>query len=356
MLDAAIELAELRPARFGFETSLSVNFQNLGSIPVDSFALELDCGDHFSFTGLSTLNSGGLLHPLNLSNGTLSAVFKGADVLQQRNFVAYGQLDSFLLPGDTLPCTARVLPFPANDAVAGNNFDSLLPIVQGSYDPNDITAYPQGRITSASLDADGSLDLVYRIRFENTGNANADFLRVVTDYSPLLRPETFRLGAVSAPCSVRFLEGNRMEFSFPNYLLPPTSVDSLASKGFIFFRMRTVPGLVAGDTIKNKADIYFDFNPPIHTNTAMTWVESGSTATGHPADEVFEFFLLPNPVRAGTTVRFSGDLPSWEKWQMFSVDGRVVAEGRVADGISVQASGMYRVVCGHTTRGLVVLR
>lgn len=357
VLDAAVVIAEITPARFGFETSLSVSVQNLGSLLADSLLLELDCGSHFELTGLQLSSGGKLLHPLQLSNGALQALLKSPDVLQQYNFVAKGTLDTFLLPGDSLLCTARLSSYPANEVAWANNFDTLILVVQGAYDPNDLTAYPSGGVRTSSLAADGSLDLGYRIRFENTGNANTEFLRVVVEYSPLLRPETFRLGAASAPCTVRFLEGRRMEFSFPQYALSPAALDSIGSKGYVFYHMRTVADLVVGDTIKNRAGIYFDFNPPILTNTAQTWIENtGNTAIGDPAESRPAFLLYPNPVKTGSLVRFSSALPASERWQMFSTDGVLVAEGRVAGGISAPAPGVYRVVCRNLAQSLVVVR
>jgi hypothetical protein len=354
--DVSLNLGEINPARFGFPTTLLVGVHNPGTTSTDSTMLVLNCGPQMDWQSMTPLGNNSVMQPLQLSNGALSTILPGSDILNESYFLLKGQLNTLLVPGDTLVCIATISPFPNTDVVPENNTDTLLLVVVGSYDPNDVTAYPSGSVLNTSLALDGSLDLTYRIRFENTGNYNTDFLRIENEYGPLMRPETFRLGASSAPCTIRFLENNRLEFSFPDYFLAPQSVDSLSSQGFVFYQMRTVPGLVAGDTIRNKADIYFDFNPPVHTNTEKTWL-TNAPATDLPilSDGAnLSFSLYPNPARSDTRVHFSTDLPPTEKWYLFDQSGRLVRSGKISEGIVAPGPGIFQVYCRQQALLLVI--
>jgi hypothetical protein len=355
ILDDAINLEEINPARYGFPTTLLVGVHSLGTIGSDSTMLTLNCGPQMDWQSMTPLDNSSSIQPFQLSNGALTTLLPSIDILDERSYLLQGQLNTLLVPGDTLVCIATTSPFPNTDVVMENNRDTLLLVVVGSHDPNDVTAYPSESVLNTSLAPDGSLDLTYRIRFENTGNYNTDFLRIENEYGPLIRPETFRLGASSAPCTIRFLENNRLEFSFPNYFLAPQSIDSLSSQGFVFYQMRTIPGLVVGDTIRNTADIYFDFNPPVHTNTAKTWITNDETVDAPvPSDDAnLNFLLYPNPASIDTQVHFSTNLPLTEKWYLFDQSGRFVRSGIIAEGINAPGPGLFQVYCYGQVLSLV---
>ena len=47
------------------------------------------------------------------------------------------------------------------------------------------------------------------------------------------------------------------------------NINELASNGFVTFRIRPFSSLALGQQIRNFADIYFDFNEPVRTNTSL---------------------------------------------------------------------------------------
>ncbi|MBL0083372.1 MAG: T9SS type A sorting domain-containing protein [Saprospiraceae bacterium] len=88
------------------------------------------------------------------------------------------------------------------------------------------------------------------------------------------------------------ITGDLATYHFENIELPATG----ANKGYITYAIRPKKELVKGDTIPNKADIYFDFNFPIATNrhTLTLVVPNGS-------NEIIEepVNLYPNPASTG---------------------------------------------------------
>ena len=57
-------------------------------------------------------------------------------------------------------------------------------------------------------------------------------------------------------------------------MLPDSNANERKSHGFIRFRIKPKNTLVAGDSIKNKAAIYFDYNSPVITNSAITQIKN----------------------------------------------------------------------------------
>ena len=97
---------------------------------------------------------------------------------------------------------------------------------------------------------------------------------------------------ISASASNQFSlqYGKYLVWTFNNINLPDSATNDSLSKGYITYRIKPFSGLVTGDTILNNASIYFDFNPPIRTNTQVTvltaekdtWTGANSTAWENP--------------------------------------------------------------------------
>jgi len=58
-------------------------------------------------------------------------------------------------------------------------------------------------------------------------------------------------------------------YDFENILLPDSSVNEVESHGFIKYRIKVFDNLPENTEVQNYADICFDFNPPIQTNTTL---------------------------------------------------------------------------------------
>ena len=68
----------------------------------------------------------------------------------------------------------------------------------------------------------------------------------------------------------QIVNNNVLEFTFSNILLPDSNVNEQASHGSVMYTIRQNISNVIGDTIENTANIYFDFNAPVITNTAIS--------------------------------------------------------------------------------------
>lgn len=177
------------------------------------------------------------------------------------------------------------------DIDLSNNTDTLYAIIVGSYDPNDKTCLNGDIITPEA--ATSRTPLEYVIRFQNTGSYFAEIVRITDRLHEHLDPTTFEFIGSSHPCQVSIRDGGKLEFLFTGINLPATGQNEPESHGFVRFKVQPKAGLVLGDSIPNQASIYFDFNAPIITNTALTLVNEPSSAN-EPENRP-RIQMVPNP-------------------------------------------------------------
>jgi hypothetical protein len=158
----------------------------------------------------------------------------------------------------------------AIDSHPENNNYILAQTVIGSYDPNDKLVTP-AIIDLLDIDSTQTATIEYTIRFQNTGTAEAFFVRVLDTLSQALNPATFELIATSHPSEITFHDNHTIEWFFDNIMLPDSFSNEPESHGFIQFRIQTLP-LGEPFTLENEAAIYFDFNEPVITPPAVTAV------------------------------------------------------------------------------------
>jgi streptogramin lyase len=168
--------------------------------------------------------------------------------------------------GGGLP-SAAMRAFPPDDVEPEKAVDCQ-PILD-SYDPNDKQVLPVG-LTAAHYTPTAT-PLRYQVRFQNTGNDVAYRVEVVDTLAADLDISTLQVGAVSHPYRLTVTGKSRpvLTFTFDNILLPASSQNQVASNGFIQFSIQPKPGLVPKTSIENYADIFFDFNDPVRTNTTL---------------------------------------------------------------------------------------
>lgn len=186
------------------------------------------------------------------------------------------------------------------DANPNNNTASQTRPIVASYDPNDKNEAHGDKIALADFSEDDYL--YYTIRFQNTGTANATFVRVEDVLDAQLNPESLRMISASHPFVLERIN-NQLVWKFDNIQLVPQNVDEDASIGFVHFKIKPNQGFAVGDIIPNTADIYFDFNPVIVTNTFETeFVENLSTPDFTNSTVLFS----PNPTKDKLQIQLNG--------------------------------------------------
>lgn len=176
------------------------------------------------------------------------------------------------------------------DVNPGCNSYCYTRIVSSSFDPNDKSVSPSGDIT---VDED---ELTYLIRFQNTGTGPAVNVVIYDTLSALLNPSSIEVLNASHNYVLEIVNGNILKWKFENIMLPDSGSNEPASHGFIQFRIQTTNTPVVGQIINNTADIYFDFNEPVITNTTENeyispvsveeWMNNSLIVYPNPAREI----------------------------------------------------------------------
>ena len=148
-------------------------------------------------------------------------------------------------------------------------FDQDIEMIIGAYDPNDKFAWPFGEGEAHNIDRND--DIEYRIRFQNTGNDTAFTIVIVDTLSDLLNPASLRITGNSHQY-IYDVDGQVLTVTFPNIMLVDSTTNLEGSIGYIRFNIEQMEENPLIYQVNNFADIYFDFNPPIRTNTAVRTV------------------------------------------------------------------------------------
>ncbi|MFK7783522.1 MAG: T9SS type A sorting domain-containing protein [Crocinitomicaceae bacterium] len=150
-----------------------------------------------------------------------------------------------------------------------SNSTNLTQTVVCAYDPNDKTVEPAGVGPEGYITPDQELE--YLIRFQNTGNDTALNVLIIDDLHPNLDWGTFQFISSSHAVQISFNNG-QIEFYHEDIFLPDSNVNFLGSQGFVKFSIRPLTGIVNSSEIENTAEIYFDYNPAIITNTVLNTI------------------------------------------------------------------------------------
>ncbi|MGL2966134.1 DUF7619 domain-containing protein [Flavobacterium sp. XGLA_31] len=257
--DLEVTLLPAAAARPGFDASYIIIYKNKGtSVQSGTVALSFD-DSKLDLVSAAPTNTSSSINEIVWAFSNLQP-FETREIMITMNINSPTETPA-VNGGDVLPYTASVNG--ATDETPTDNTSTLNQIVVNSFDPNDKTCLEGNTIAPDMI----GKYVHYTIRFENTGTFPAQNI-VVADVIDAAKFDLSTLVPLSS--SHEFftrINGNKAEFIFENINLP---FDDANNDGYVAFKIKTKPTLVIGDTFSNTANIYFDYNFPIVTNTATT--------------------------------------------------------------------------------------
>jgi len=333
-LDVKIHLIPIGQPRPGFENSIYLMYQNNG--------LQTIANGTLTFTKASNVS----IASISQAGTTLTSTGFTYDFTNLAPFETRYITVSLLVPtiptvslGDLVTNSASI---QINDDInLTNNSSSLTQTIVGSYDPNDKMESHGGKIVYSSFTSNDYL--YYTIRFENTGTASAEFVRIEDLLNNLLDENTFVMLNASHNVNTR-REGNKLTWHFFDINLPPTITNPIASQGFVYFKIKSKPGYAIGDIIPNTAEIYFDYNPAIITNTFTTEFVQ---ALENPSFNANTILLYPNPTNEFVSISNVNDKIT--SVVIYDISGKIIYTlnknilSTIDINVSNFAKGMYLV-------------
>ena len=199
--------------------------------------------------------------------------------------------------GDTIHIkTLAYLENPQGQLQLASTFDYRSEI-RCAYDPNDKLTFPNRRSAYPRNYTLFKEEMEFLVRFQNTGNDTAFTVVIRDTLDKNLDWSSFRPLAGSHPFETHIQENGALSFTFKNILLPDSKTNEPLSHGFVSYRVSPKPGLPEQTEINNTAYIYFDFNPPIQTNTTSNVMVSSLPRVTKTKDinSSLDHKLYPNP-------------------------------------------------------------
>ncbi len=295
MNDLCITITPMGAFRAGFNANYMINYENVGTTTLNPTVIFFPDNDVTFVSANPVANS--------VTTDSVIWNFGPLAPFQTGSITVIVNVNIGTPIGTLINSNVRIEPV-AGDANTICNYSEWGVYTTGSIDPNDILVN-EDTILTTQLSSPPFLD--YIIRFQNTGNDTAFTVRVNNEIPLELDSSSFEFVASSHPVSIRYISLSRfLEFKFDNILLPDSNVNEPASHGFVRYRIKPNTTLVAGDSIKNKASIYFDFNAPVQTNTAVTEIvlptglEEEAGGSGRK-----QLMVFPNPSTDVITITFS---------------------------------------------------
>ncbi len=306
--DLEVTLIPINVAIPGFDAYYKIVLKNNGN-QIESGTLALTYPD--SLIDLISTNPSSTSQTTNALNWE----FSNLAPLASRSYDIIFNLNS---PLDTPPLVMNdVLYFnvTANleqDETPENNTAILNQTVVDAFDPNDKTCLEGEIINPAMI----GKYIHYKIRFENLGTYFAQNV-IVEDFIDTTKFDLSTLEPITA--SHNFftrVTGNKVEFVFNNIMLP---FDDANNDGYVVFKIKTKADLVLGDTVSNTAGIYFNYNPPVITNTASSTFTTLSVSN---PQELEAISLYPNPT--SNTLSLKADSLQIDTVSIFNMLGQEV--------------------------------
>lgn len=263
--------------------------------------------------------------PAAVTSGSLTFAFSNLQFFETREIIVTMRTNAptdnpAVNAGDIIQLSVTAnLDNGVHDEFYKDNFQNIRQTVVGSFDPNDKTCL-EGEVITPNLVGDY---VHYLIRFENTGTANAENI-VITDFIDLTKFDisTLEITSTSHSCKTLISNGNKVQFIFDNINLPFTEP---LKHGYVAFKIQTKNNLVIGDSLKNHADIYFDYNLPITTNTTTSRIDN-ITSVKVKANKNGSFSVYPNPSNGYFTINFDSPHEQEINVKIISIKGNIVYE------------------------------
>ena len=340
--DLCLTITPTGPFRSGFNTSCLIDYSNLGTTTINATVVfYIDSNVSFISSSLSPTSI--FLDSVVFSIGNLTP-FQTGQILVTINVNIGLPIGSLIISG------ATILPVlgDANPACNTAFFETL---TIGSYDPNDILV---NRNFIYDFETQNPPELEYTIRFQNTGNDTAFTVKILDPIDTTrLDLNSLEIVASSHPMNAFWIPWERnMQFQFNNILLADSSTNEPQSHGFIRYKIKPKPNLPVGDSISNKAYIYFDFNNPIATNIATTNIV---LFTGnHEPENLFKFDIYPNPVSTHLNIEFKHSFPNTLSLELFSVYGQKIQTIECKNSTETNFINTFNI--SHLAAGIYFLR
>ena len=327
--DLSVVLIPTDHARPGFTSNYRLHYENNGTTSLNG-------------TIQFTYNNGKLSYSYSnyIPDATTanSLTYNFTDLLPYQYRDIYINFNVFTPPtvnqGDLLTFST-VGTTTVTDVNTADNTYVLNQFVVNSFDPNDKTVLEGATITAAQA----TKPLHYITRFQNTGTFAAYTVVLKETLDADLDWNTFEPIGSSHNYRIRIINGNQVTITFDAINLINSSANEPASNGWFAYKIKPKSTFAIGNIATSSADIYFDYNLPITTNSVTTQIAPLSNSEFDKAN----FSVYPNP--ANNYFVINSNLTESSSYELVDINGKILTYGIVENkkqvDISSLESGFY---------------
>ncbi|WP_343633920.1 T9SS type A sorting domain-containing protein [Fluviicola sp.] len=205
---------------------------------------------------------------------------------------------------DTVAGAAPIATDWLTDNTPWNNVNTHQTTVIGSYDPNYKEVTPKGTGTTGLVPME-TKEFDYTIHFQNEGTYFAQNISVTDQLDADFDWTTFKPGYSDHHYTATMSETGLVTFTFANINLPwKDGFGDALSSGLVQYSIQRKTTTPVGTVFTNTADIFFDYNAPITTNTTVNTLDEPASINEIAASvDGVTVDLYPVPTRDQLNIR-----------------------------------------------------
>ncbi|MBP9193577.1 MAG: Ig-like domain-containing protein, partial [Saprospiraceae bacterium] len=239
-------------------TQVNVSVMNVGSVPLNGKVVV----QHEEISMVKNFN------PSLLSMTDTTITWQIAQLLPGQVFKPSYQarIPNPVSNNDSLHFTIRV--YDANDSLIF--VEQLAYLIRCSYDPNDLQVRPD-RIGEENLTLRTEA-LTYQVRFQNTGNDTAFYVRIDDVLHKDIDRRSLMLIDASHKGRMILCSNDTLCYIMDTIQLIDDKTSYEGSQGYMVFTAKTKFDIAEGTVVPNQAHIFFDANAPVITNAVKNTI------------------------------------------------------------------------------------
>ncbi len=315
IIDVRIVILPIAPALSGKNSYYTIKYMNVGTDTVNG---QVSMVKHSKLTVVSsTPNYNSLIAD------TLKWIYSNLLPGESRSInvaLKIPQIPNLNL-GDSINSIVKIDPISI-DSVPFDNVFRLKEIIVGAYDPNDKSMITGNNFTLDQVKKGEYL--TYLIRFQNTGTFKAFNIVVKDTLDEDLDFSSFEMISASHNYKVKIINNKNIEWTFNDIMLPDSTSNEPASHGSICYRIKPKKNLITGNIITNTAYIYFDYNPPIVTNTSIIPIGNIIITNSNIDSNLINYNLKVYPNPFNDNIIIQSNSIRIQKIKMFDILGQEV--------------------------------
>jgi hypothetical protein len=274
-------------ARRGFTEKYNIVYENYATT-TENFTIELEYPDSATFISSTLSPSSHVGRKLTFVVNSVKRCETGKFGLQFE-IHAKKQLNSIIV----FKC---ITYSKTNDADSSNNEDILKQTIRAAIDPNIKQSSPEGYVVTPVS------KIRYHIQFQNEGNHAASRVVVVDTIDGRLPIKKLQMIGCKHSYTLRVENGNVLIWEFDNINLLPKTDGEEESRGYIIFEAPLTKPLKIGESVLNRAHIYFDYEDPLPTPFSMVAVGSDPNGINPITNKQQKIKIYPNPANQQFTL------------------------------------------------------